>query len=116
MPNSVNGINPFPALVSLTLHPVPIKIRKKPIDVVRASRIAIPLSSVITQKRLVLEGVRLLDKIALISHKAQSKTMFPDISKALEMRDEVSDEIVIQIRAHQVRARCKQNTRSTHAR
>jgi hypothetical protein len=37
------------------------------------------------------------------------------ISEALKMRDEIPDEIVIQIRAHQVRARYEENTRSTHA-
>lgn len=46
---------------------MPVKIGEKTINVVRSGRVAIPFLGVITQKRLVLKGIRLLEEIARIS-------------------------------------------------
>jgi hypothetical protein len=102
---SIDRVNPLSPFISFTLYPVSIEIGEKTVDIIRASRIAIPLFSIITQKCLILEGIGLLDEIALISDQARYKTDISYISKTFEMRDEVPNEIVIQIRAHQVRAR-----------
>jgi hypothetical protein len=67
IPYGVHWINPLSAFVSLTLHPMPVKIGEKTINVVRSGRVAIPFLGVITQKRLVLKGIRLLEEIARIS-------------------------------------------------
>jgi len=69
-PYSIDGVNPFSTLISLTLYPVPIEISEKTVDIIRASCIAIPFLGVITQKCLVLERIGLLEEIALISDQA----------------------------------------------
>jgi len=54
-PYSIDRVNPLSPLIPLALYPVPIEISKKTIDIICASRIAIPLLSIITQKCLVLK-------------------------------------------------------------
>jgi hypothetical protein len=102
---SVHRVHPFSPLVSFLLYPMAIEICEETIDVICTSCVLVPLTSIIVQKRFVLERVGLLDKIMLISGEARSKYNFTHISKTFEMCDEVANEIVIQ--AHQVCAGCR---------
>ena len=58
--HSVDLVDTLLALVSFPLDPVPVKVCEKPIEVVGAGGVSVPLSSVITEKRLVLESLGFL--------------------------------------------------------
>ena len=58
--NRVHGVDAFSALIALPLYPVPVKIGEQTVDVVSASRVAIPFPGVVPQQSFVLQRVRFL--------------------------------------------------------
>ncbi len=59
----VYGIDTFPTLVAFPLHPMPIEIRKKAINIIGTRGVAVPFLSIVPQQCFVLERVRLLEAL-----------------------------------------------------
>lgn len=91
----VDRIDFLSSFIPLSLHPMPVKICEKTIDVIGACRISVPFTGIITKENFILHtlGILKLDQRERDTRIGEDA----DFVKCRQSENEVSYKIIIQI-------------------